>query len=377
MKSLVVVYRFGLRLLVAAMFILPALGGLVSPAAASGPEGMVFTSTNAAAGNEVLAYARGTGGVLIFQGAYPTGGLGTGVSLGSQGALALSADGRWLFVVNAGSSQISVLAVQDGNLVLKDVGASGGIEPHSLTVNDDLLYVLNAGGSGNITGFRITGDGRLIPLAGSTRPLSNGFAGAAPAPAEIAFSPDGKTLAVTEKGSNLIDTYAVADGLPAAAVTHPSSGPTPYGFAFAPQGTLVVSEAFGGQPLASALSSYKANLRNFKLVSGSVPTTQTAACWVAISHDGDFAYTTNAGSGTVSSYQIASNGALTRLNSVAANLGTGSSPVDLTFSRDGDTLFVMTAGAHTVNAFAMMADGSLGMTGTISVPAGTTGLAAW
>src|SRR4029079_14381215 len=121
------------------------------------------------------------------------------------------------------------------------------------TVYHDLLYVLNAGGSGNITGFNIGRHGTLTPISGSTRPLSGGATG----PAQVQFSPDGDLLVVTEKTTNLIDTYTVdRHGIANGPTTHPSSGATPFGFAFSKRGTLIVSEAIGGTPGLSAVSSY-------------------------------------------------------------------------------------------------------------------------
>jgi len=88
---------------------------------------------------------------------------------------------------------------------------SGGVNPVSLTTRQNLLYVVNAGyfpGTaddalpGNITGFSID-DGRLSPLRESTQALSR--SDSAVGPAEIAFSPDGDQLAVTEKATNVID----------------------------------------------------------------------------------------------------------------------------------------------------------------------------
>ncbi len=50
-----------------------------SPAfAASDPVGAVYTQTNAAAGNAVLAFDRASDGSLTPAGSYPTGDLGTG-----------------------------------------------------------------------------------------------------------------------------------------------------------------------------------------------------------------------------------------------------------------------------------------------------------
>jgi 6-phosphogluconolactonase (cycloisomerase 2 family) len=157
-------------------------------------------------------------------------------------------------------------------------------------------------------------------------------------------------------------------------VTHPSSGVTPFGFAFNQHGTLVVSEAFGGAPGASALSSYVADGDNFTLVSPSVATTQTAACWVAISNNGKFAYTTNAGSANISSYSIGKDDSIHLLNPVAGS--TGASPVDMDFNDNGSYLYALSAGGHSISAFRLQSDGSLVAIGTVGVPVGAVGLAA-
>ena len=342
-----------------AAFLLPSLLGFTQPVAAAEDDSLraVYTITNAASGNEVLVYERSSDGSLSFQGSYATNGTGTGAGLGSQGTVALSQDHQWLFVVNAGSNQVSSFAVQAHGLALADIVNSGGVQPVSLTVDDNLLYVLNAGGSGNISGFSIGNDGSLEPLAGSTQPLSNGGAGAAPGPAEIAFGPDGDVLVVTEKATNLIDTYAVEGGIAGAPVTHPSSGVTPFGFAFDKRDHIVVSEAFGGAPNASALSSYTVTAEEFNLVSPSVPTTQTAACWVVISKNGKYAYTTNAGSASISSYEIGDDGELTLL---AAQAGlTGNSPIDMAISNNGRYLYALGSASHSITMFQIKSDGSL------------------
>ncbi len=378
MKNFSAISRSFTRLLMAALFVFPFLAGFANPVfAAHGERGAVFTLSNEASGNSVLVYSRQADGSLTFKDAYPTGGLGTGSGLGSQGAVALSRNGRWLFAVNAGSDQISVLALRpDGKLVLTDVVDSGGSQPVSLTVEESTLYVLNAGGSGNITGFKISKKGHLSPLAGSTQPLSNSGVGAAPAVAQISLSPEGHTLVVTEKSTDLIDTYAVEDGIASAPTTHPSSGPTPFGFAFNKHGYLVVSEAFGGQAGLSALSSYAVEVDEFNLISPSVGTTQTAACWVVISKNGNYAYTTNAGSGSISSYSIGKGGDLTLLDAAAGLTGAGSTPIDMAIDNSGALLYALSAGTHTISAFQVLADGSLAAINTINVPAGAVGLAA-
>ncbi len=378
MKSLQFIRHLGLRLFLAAAFLLPLFAGFTSPVAAAEDESSraVYTITNAASGNEVLVYHRSPNGSLSPQGSYPTDGLGSGAGLGSQGAVVLSRDHQWLFVVNAGSNEITSFAVKRNKLELADVVDSGGTQPISLTENDGLLYVLNGGGSGNISGFTVGNDGSLEALPGSAQPLSNGGTGAAPGPAEIAFGPDGNVLVVTEKATNLIDTYQVEDGIASAPVTHASAGTTPFGFAFDQRDHIIVSEAFGGAPNASALSSYKVTENKFSLVSPSVATTETAACWVVVSNNGKYAYTTNAGSGSISSYRIGKDGSLTLLEAQAGLTGVGSSPIDMAISNNGRYLYALGGASHMISMFQVKADGSLVSLGNITVPAAAVGLAA-
>src|SRR5437588_6311915 len=72
----------------------------------------VYTLTNQVAGNGVAVFTRAADGTLSAAGRVATGGTGTGAGLGSQGAVALSDDGRWLFAVNAGSHDVSVFSVR-------------------------------------------------------------------------------------------------------------------------------------------------------------------------------------------------------------------------------------------------------------------------
>ena len=161
MKNLKLIHQFGARFLLTAAFLLSLVAGFTFPAAAAPADGFgaVYTSTNASSGNEVLVFNRAVDGTIAFQGSYATGGLGDNASLGSQNAVILSQNNHWLFIVNAGSHQISTFAVSSKGLTLVNVADSGGIRPVSLTTYKDWLYVLNAGGSGNIDGFVI---GRIV-----------------------------------------------------------------------------------------------------------------------------------------------------------------------------------------------------------------------
>ena len=347
-----------------------------SPETSRGGEaGVVYSISNSPGGNAVHVFVRTAGGALGTAGVYPTGGTGTGTGLGSQGAVTLSDDGRFLLAVNAGSDEVTAFAVDGNRLTVLNTVASGGMMPVSVDVHKDLVYVVNAGGSGNISGFRLGKNG-LAPIAGSARPLSTNASG----PAQISFTPDGDALVVTEKAANAIATYTVdADGRAQGPNTMPSAGQTPFGFAFAHRSVLIVSEAFGGAVDASAASSYAVHDASLSLLSGSVPTTETAACWFVVTKDGKFAYTTNTGSGSVSGYRVGTDGRLTLLDPDGRTgvTGPGSTPIDEALSRNGRYLYVLAAGAREIVAFSIAADGSLTNLGAASgLPAGMVGLAA-
>ncbi|MPZ20417.1 MAG: beta-propeller fold lactonase family protein [Luteitalea sp.] len=339
------------------------------------PIGAVYTTSNAVEGNAVLVFDRSFDGRLRQAGAVPTGGLGTGSGLGNQGGLVLSQNERWLLAVNAGSDDLSVFRLGHHELRLTDRAATGGSRPISVTINRDLVYVLNAG-SETITGFTLTRRGELQPLANSTRSLS----GSGVDPAQIGFSPDGDFLIVTEKATNNIVVYAVDRcGVPGEPHVQPSAGATPFGFAFDRRDQLFVSEAFGGAEGESAVSSYTLEADGMLgAVSESVGTNQTAACWVALTPDGRFAYTTNTGSGSITGYAVDSMGALTRLqeDGVTATTGDGSSPIDLALTRRGTFLYALGSGTQTVSAFFVGRDGTLrALPGVSGLPMSANGLA--
>jgi 6-phosphogluconolactonase (cycloisomerase 2 family) len=332
--------------------LLSAAALTIASAAVSATAATVYTETNSASGNALQIFRTGSGGALALSGSISTGGLGTGAGLGNQGALALSRDGRWLFAVNAGSNDISVFAVEEDDATLVARVNSGGVGPVSITVHGNLLYVLNAGGTGNIAGFHVSADGHVRAIADSARPLSSATAGAA----QVEFGPGGGTLVVTEKATNRISLYTVDDGRATGPFPQPSHGMTPFGFAIDPRGTLLVSEANAG-----ALSSYEIadELTPLEVISGSVPTNQTAACWVVVARHGHYAYVTNTGSGTVTGYSVSRSGELARLSADGISGVTGGGPTDATVTRDGEILFVLSPSIGQIVTFQVMADGSL------------------
>ena len=369
------VYKAGIASGLLLAFLLP-----LSALAGGGPIGAVYTMSNAAEGNSVLAFDRDLVGKLTPAGEFNTGGLGTGAGLGNQGGVIIDPANRWLFVVNAGSDDISVFAIDEDGLTLVDREPSGGENPISLTYSGNLLYALNAGGAAGgtdeITGFTVGADGTLTPIPGSTQLLSAANTG----PAQVSFNTDGDVLVVTEKATSLIDTFTVgSDGVAVPANTFASSGMTPFGFAIGKRDQVFVSEAVGGATDQSSVSSYQLGKDgSLAVISPSVGTTETAACWAIVSHDGRFTYTTNAGSGSISGYRIGFDGSLALLdaNGRTGNTGKDSGPLDMAFSNDGRNLYTLNGQSDTIGVFKVKDKGGLArLNSHIDVPASANGLA--
>jgi 6-phosphogluconolactonase len=335
----------------------------------------VYVQANNATENEVIAFSRAGDGALAPAGRHSTGGRGTGVPhLASAGSVVLSEDGRWLLVVNAGSDDLSVFAVHPDGLRLADRAGSGGSKPTSVAVSGALVYVLN-NGTPNITGFDLA-DGKLTALAGSARPLSSSNAD----PAQISFTPGGGALIATERGTNSISSYLIDQiGYAQGPATIKSSGQTPYGFGLTKDGSVIVSEAFGGAIGAAAASSYAVSgAGELTMVSGSVGDTRSEVCWVALTSDDRFAYVTNFGDGTVSCYEITAGGSLTLHDPVAGSTGHGSKGLrDEAISGDGRYLYAIDADAQQLVGWAVGQDGHLTPAGEFGgVPGTVAGLAA-
>ncbi len=214
----------------------------------------VFVQTDASSGNAVRAYRRANDGTLSFTGAYATGGNGavaagaTADPLAWQGSLTTADGGRLLLAVNAGSNTILVFRVAGTSLQLRQTLPSGGVFPASIAVRDDLVYVLNSGGDGAVSGFRI-GDGHLHQITGSTRSLGLGntpVPNFLKSPGQVGFADHGRQLVVTTKAStSSLDVFRVGHGgfLGPAPVSTASATPVPFAFATGPDGEIVVAEA--------------------------------------------------------------------------------------------------------------------------------------
>jgi 6-phosphogluconolactonase len=219
----------------------------------------------------------------------------------------------------------------------------------------------NVGGSSNVVGFTLNAGGHLQQIPNSTRFLTTNNSGAA----SLAFSPDGQFLLVTERATNDIDVFHVQnDGTLTPIVVNPSPNPGAFSVTFAPNGAALVSETGpAGGSNASTISSYAvAPNGTLSSISTAVPTLGAANCWNAVTPDGQWVYTSNAGSSTISGFNINANGTLTAIGPTVVGINpSGSTNLD------------------TISIFAIQQDGSLNSLGEASgltAKAGFNGIAA-
>jgi 6-phosphogluconolactonase len=360
----------GRRLLLALAATLSLTAATATSAMAG--DGALFTQTNDPDGNAVQRFDRAPDGTLHPAGTFPTGGVGLAGLGGRQGAVELSGDGRTVYAVNAGSDSVTALRVRHSGLEAVDSAPSGGTAPVSIAERAGRVYVLNAGGTPNVTAFRAGEDGELRPIPGGTRSLAGGAAGAA----QVSVTPDGSALVVSERVANRLETLPLDQlGRPGEPVVTPSSGAVPFGFGITSDGDVVVSEAG-----ASTVSSYRLEAGGaLATVTPSLAVGQGAACWLAVSPHGGYAYTGNA-SGSISGFAIGADGALTALDGDGRTAVLAPSPRDLDFDRSGRFLYAISPGTAAaggrVTGYRVGPDGSLTEITSVPAAAGITGAAA-
>jgi 6-phosphogluconolactonase (cycloisomerase 2 family) len=357
---------------------------LASGAGASSPRWFpqhhaLFVETDAASGNSVLSYQRASDGTISFAGSYPTGGNGataanaTADPLASQAGLLLVNNDSELLAVNAGSDTVTVFAVDGTNLTAIQQISSGGLFPDSIAANGRFVAVLNAGGAGSVAEFTWF-NGRLFTVPGQIRSL--GLSNTTPPDfhhgvGQVGYTPNGQHLVITGKLSdNSYLVYNVSNNgvLSSNAVVTPAVNALPFSFTFDGAGNLVATEASN-----SSVSTYSVNANGSLTNLGTVSDGGAALCW--ISGANGYFYGSNAGSGTISSFDENSAGVPELVNATAATAHAGTT--DSTVSPDGDFLYVESGGAGTVDVYAIGAAGALTQIETIfNIPVASEGIAA-
>jgi 6-phosphogluconolactonase len=346
-----------LALGVAAPTALAAPGSAVSPIV-----GQVYVNANTARENSIAAFDRHADGTLtpLPGSPFAAGGAGTGEAIGSQDALRVTADGRYLLAVAAGSNEIAVLRIAADGALTPVAGSpfpSGGLVPISIALHEQLVYVAHRGNGSdgaNYTGFTLAGDGTLQPIPDSTVPLS-----ATANPGAVFFNATGTLLAGTrvgpDDGPSFVDSFVVArDGrlTPAPGSPFPAQATGPFGGAFRPTNPaqLFVVNAHAGPNQGSTSAYDVARDGALRAIGASpFPNRQTAPCWMDISPDGRSLVTINTPLSSASHYAIGDDGALELLGTITLNDPSGLRPIDVRFAPTGDFLYVVGADAGVVS----------------------------
>ena len=344
-------------------------------------EHAVFIATNSTAGNSIGVFSRGRDGRLQAVRHYLTGGIGATLPgavvdpLASQGALTYDAKNHLLYVVNGGSSTLTVFAVDGLKLKRLQVLDTRGVLPTSVAVGNDLVYVLDASGDGAITGFKVVG-GKLVRLAGSTRSLGLGNV-AQPnfldAPAQVAVAPNGGAVFVTTKKKNTRgqlcpEQQGDSRRRPRSSLRLPRRCRSRMSFDKA--GRLLVNEASGCRD-GRTPSTPAATLTTLSHVSNNG---QVAACWSVVAKG--FVYTGNSGSANITGFNEDPTAVLTLHDASGVTATTGAGPVDMAVSQDGQFLYQLANGAGAIDEFHVNDDGSLSSLGTVAglgIAAGSRG----
>jgi 6-phosphogluconolactonase len=355
-----------LSLLVAALLTTGGLGA-ATPASA-GSNGYAYTLNNDGMQNGVVVLSRNDDGTLTEAAGSPVavGGRGLVVPAGgdfdAQGSVRVH--GKYVLAVNPGSNSIAVLLIDGGRLTPVDGSpfASGGVTPLSVTAHGDLVYVanqaisfMNPSASPNVTGFRMSAEGRLTPIPGSTVEFPAGQG-----PAQVEFSPSGAVLAVTAgfQADGRIHAFAVQpdgrlrEGPGSPFIAREISGTV--GYSWSADGRRLFVSNFRGS--AVTVFSVDATTAALEPVGPAYPNGGGAACWTALSPDGTTLYTGNFVGNSISAFAIRSDGTLSLLGTVARRDAMAPDTKDIEVSPDGTYLYAIGPIGRHVAVFEIGAD---------------------
>jgi 6-phosphogluconolactonase len=278
---------------------------LCAPASAAD---VLFVQTNAPdGGNAVRALVASKGGKFRSAGTFRTGQSGTGKGIPSQGTMALASDGRYLGVLDVGSSTVTVFRVGKGRLDRTYRVGSGGRQPVSIASGPgDRFVILNAGGAANLAGFKVQPkSGQLVALPSFSAPLSESSAG----PYAVALAPSGNRAVVSyakAKGGHDLELFGVVGGQLTSTLVAAVQGGQPSPIAFLGEDRILVGRMASSGP---GIASYAVGqgLENISVINGVLP------CWVVIDNGGGLGWAASPSS--VAAFGVGSNGALSKQRS--------------------------------------------------------------
>jgi 6-phosphogluconolactonase (cycloisomerase 2 family) len=417
--------------IVAATVIFRAVGWAQAPTtqAKKAVGGDLYMQTNEVA-NSIIHYQWSANGALAEVERVATGGAGSGDlspiyhtkrpnDFEGAGSVILTPDRRFLFATNGGDNSVSSFAVdKKGRLTLRDVKRTGntqagGAKSLAYSPSSRTLFVVHTFGPDHLRLMSVDGEGKLTPrpeqYSVNTMDWSNRV------PTMSVLSPDGKFLFVGTTFDEL-PSRKNPDGSLILWIPHKdgalhviaSNAPDPDGIVVFPVGEdgalreRSFYDARGASPFYIAFLHNRPDTfvvgyavsdgvsigkvdANGKITFSTPVTLNTSAgrpselCWLAVSPDDRWVFTTNFGYSNISSYRIEGNELSIAKDPAspkvpgdgtfrAINGTVSSGPSDNWLTPDGEYLYQIYGNASKLVGYATRPDGSLAEVTSVAIP---------
>ena len=398
-----------------------ALLAIAVPAGAAWAEtggSHVYVQTNEL-DNKVIDFRRGDDGILKEAARVSTAGRGSGEfkpvtgqesapnAFEGAGSVIITPDRKYLFATNGGNNTVSAFSITDDGLKLLDTEATGqAVQGRSGTAKSlaynsatGVLYVLHTFGPDHVRVMDFKA-GNLT--ARSEQYTVNTRAKTDRLPTQAVLSPDGRFLLVdilfdrrpgmkpdgspdlavaNEKDKDGLVVFPVlANGSLGRAVFNDAGGKAAFFIRFLPGSSTQFLNAFAASDGVAVASINKAGKVQTSAVapidaSKGMP---SELCWIAISGDGKYVYSSNFGLSSVSVYSL--NGSTLRLiedhavreegdgKFASINMVPTSAPSDSWASADGRNFYQLYPNASKLVSYRIESDGGLKKIGEAAVP---------
>jgi 6-phosphogluconolactonase (cycloisomerase 2 family) len=301
---------------------LAVVAAVRAPAWGAAVSDTIWLESNSAAGNSILAFKKDGSASPTFLGSTPAGGIGVydgTFALGpfdSDQNLITNPEGTLLFAVNSGSNSIAVFRITPEGLQAVDGSPfpSGGSDPVSLGLKDDILTVVNKDQDPaqnanvvqpNYTTFRVLPNGVLAPIDHSTVSVAYGSS-----PSQALIASRGPFVFGADFLGGLLQSFGIdEDGrlqqnppqaLPDSVFTGQTAPHLPLGLrAHSDLSILYVDVT----PI-SRVAVYRYDERGRLSFVRTVADSGNAPCWAIVNHTGTRFYATNTGDNSISVYDL-------------------------------------------------------------------------
>jgi 6-phosphogluconolactonase (cycloisomerase 2 family) len=316
------VFRVVSRRSLAFLLGLAIIGAVQTPAWSAGVTDIIWLESNSTAGNSILAFKNDGSGNPTFLGSAPAGGIGVfdkTFALGpfdSDQNLIVNSQGTLLFAVNSGSNSIAVFRITPNGLqaVQGSPFASGGSDPVSLGLEDDILTVVNKDQDPaqnanlvqpNYTTFRVSPNGQLTAVGNSTVSVAYGSS-----PSQALIASRGDFVFGADFLGGLLQSLRIDENgglrqnppqaLPDSVFTGQTAGHLPLGMRTHPNLPILYVDI---TPI-SEVAVYRYDEKGILSFVRAVSDSGAAPCWAIVNHTGTRLYATNTGDNSIAVYDL-------------------------------------------------------------------------